>query len=29
MFFGAISSASSGASFCRRIRMRSAIATAR
>jgi hypothetical protein len=29
MFFGAISSASSGASFWRRIRLRSAIATAR
>src|SRR5262249_60569312 len=29
MFFGAISSASSGASFCRRIRFRSAMATAR
>src|SRR5204863_45733 len=29
MFFGAISSASSGASFCRRIRLRKAIATAR
>ena len=29
MFFGAISSASSGASFCRRMRLRSAIATAR
>ena len=29
MFFGATSSASSGASFCRRVRLRSAIATAR
>ena len=29
MFFGAISSASSGGSFCRRMRLRSAIATAR
>src|SRR5687767_7377272 len=29
MFFGATSSASSGGSFCRRIRLRSAIATAR
>ena len=29
MFLGAISSASSGGSFCRRMRLRSAIATAR
>jgi hypothetical protein len=29
MFFGAISSASSAGSFCRRVRLRSAIATAR
>ena len=29
MFFGATSSASSGGSFCRRVRLRSAIATAR
>jgi len=29
MFFGAISSASSGASFCLRVRLRKAIATAR
>jgi hypothetical protein len=29
MFFGMISSARSGGSFCRRIRLRSAIATAR
>ena len=29
MFFGAISSAISGGSFCRRVRLRSAIATAR
>jgi hypothetical protein len=29
MFFGAISSARSAGSFCRRVRLRSAIATAR